>query len=265
MKRRDFLAASATAAVPVLMKGNNVNAESNDREYFEIRTFWAEEEDIKARLIARIDDVLLPHMKSLGFRKVGVFSINEALHDADPKYDLMYNKAVFVITAAPSFANFENLHEKLSGPLPDEKRFQRFKDDALYIGQENALLRAFPNCPSLAVPTLDPDRVLQYRCYFSPSLERNRAKRKMFDIRGELALFRKCGMNPVFFGETLYGTMMPNVSYMLSFKNNEACKAGWDKFRKSEEWSKMKSESEFKDTATQVRNLFLKPSPKSEI
>lgn len=265
MKRRDFLATSATATVPIFLNGKAANADSNDREYIEIRTFWAEEEDIKARLIARIDDILLPHLKSLGFRKVGVFSVHEALHDADPQYDLMFNKAVFVVTSAPSFIKLEEFHEKMSGPMPEERRFQRFKDDALYIGQENALLRAFPNCSSLEVPTLDPDRVLQYRCYFSPSLERNRAKRKMFDIRGELALFRKCGMNPVFFGETLYGTMMPNISYMLSFKNDEARKAGWDQFRNSEEWNKMKSEPEFKDTATQVRNLFLKPSPKSEI
>ncbi len=275
MQRREFLtSAAALAAAGMNLVPESLSAEetaeksaenaADKREYIEIKIFYTANEDSKKRLLERCDEVLLPARKAAGFAKTGIFSLNAQLHEGDAKLDEKFQNAVFVFTSAPTFAMLEAYHETIHASLPPEKRIQTFAEEALYTVQECNLLRAFPYCPTLQVPTLSPDRVVQYRCYFSPSPDRNRAKRFMFDERGEMALFKRCGMLPVFFGETLYGTNQPNISYMLSFENDDARRAGWKKFIQSEEWAQMKNETEFKDTATIVRNLFLKPTPGSE-
>ena len=52
--------------------------------------------------------------------------------------------------------------------------------------------------------------------------ERAAAKKiEMFNLH-ELALFRRVGLTPVFFGETLVGPLRPNLTYMLVFPDDAA-------------------------------------------
>jgi len=87
----------------------------------------------------------------------------------------------------------------------------------------------------------------------------------MFDEGGELPLFRKVGMHPVFFGDTVFGDLMPNLTYMLGFENDEARKAAWGTFVASPEWAGMKDLPMYKDTANTIINVMLRPSPGSQI
>jgi len=115
------------------------------------------------------------------------------------------------------------------------------------------------------VPTLDANRIVQIRFYNSYNIERNAKKIDMFDIGGELELFRKCNMMPVFFGETLAGRMMPNLTYMLGFKNPDEKEAAWKKFGESDEWKALSGDPQYKNTANKIVNFVLKPSAKSQI
>ena len=87
------------------------------------------------------------------------------------------------------------------------------------------------------------------------------------DVPGniELDLFRRSGMAPVFFGSALFGSMAPNVTYMLSFENDEKRREGWGNFVNSDEWKTKSKDPQYERTATRIRNLFLKPSKNSEI
>jgi len=87
----------------------------------------------------------------------------------------------------------------------------------------------------------------------------------MFNEGGELALFRKVGMNPVFFGQRLAGTRMPNLTYMLGFDDEAAQKAAWGRFLAHPEWKKMRSDPKYKDTVSKITNIVLKPTPYSQI
>lgn len=269
MKRRDFLTAgAAVVGAGFLQKENAVQANETPaelRELIEVRILYAQSEDAKKRLLDRCGKILIPAHRQLGFRKTGILSLDRSLHADDKSLDPIYENAVFLITSAPNFEKLEAFHELLHTVTDADRRIQTYAENALYSEMESSLLRAFPHCPVLEVPTLSPNRILQFRRYFSPSCNRNRAKRSMFDVRGELDLFRRCGMAPVFFGEMLYGPVMPNVSYMLSFEDDEARQTGWQKFKTSDEWNTMKVEPEFKETATRIRNLFLRPTPESEI
>ncbi|MBE6428181.1 MAG: hypothetical protein E7028_06345 [Planctomycetaceae bacterium] len=269
MKRREFLTAGAAAAVGGVLAGENIlqaeECAAVPRELIDVRILFTDSAEKRDKLLSRCDELLIPLCRKIGLGKTGIFSVNLALHEGDQGFDSRYENAVFFMTSASCFGKLEAFHEALHTISDPAKRIQTFKDDALYSEMEATLMRAFPHCPKLEVPNLSPDRVVQFRRYFSPSCDRNRAKRNMFDIRGELNLFKQCGMMPVFFGEMLYGTVMPNMSYALSFENDQIRRESWKKFVTSPEWKQMSGEAAFKDTATKIRNLFLKPTPSSEI
>jgi hypothetical protein len=47
---------------------------------------------------------------------------------------------------------------------------------------------------------------------------------------GEFQIFRNADFHPVFYGDTLIGPRMPNMTYLLSFANMEEVNAKWDAF-----------------------------------
>ena len=89
----------------------------------------------------------------------------------------------------------------------------------------------------------------------------------MFNKAGEIAIFRRCGMRPVFFGETMAGLRMPNLTYMLTFPSDDARKEAWNKFRADPEWLKLKVMPEYadKNIVSKIWNRVLKPASYSQI
>ena len=73
--------------------------------------------------------------------------------------------------------------------------------------------------------------------------------------------------NPVFFGETLYGGRIPNLTYMLGFESAEAMKEAWGKFGKHPEWQKLRKMDEYADSRVirGITNIELKPTEYSQI
>ncbi|MDO4586114.1 MAG: NIPSNAP family protein [Planctomycetia bacterium] len=271
MKRRDFLSGATSGMIATLLGTQTSNRALADettaiqRDFIEIRIFWVEKEEKKNALIEQIDEKLIPLRNKLGFDKIGVFSVNDELHQNDGSFIYRYKNAVFVISSHSSITKMITLEDQVRDSIPASDFLNNASEFNLYSEQDCSLLQAFPSCPKVEIPTKSPERVIQLRYYYSPNYERNQAKLNMFDVRGELDLFRRCQMNPVFFGKTIYGQFMPNITYMLSFENDEARKKGWDQFVSSDEWKTMSGESQFENTAIKIRNLFLKPSPKSQI
>jgi hypothetical protein len=87
----------------------------------------------------------------------------------------------------------------------------------------------------------------------------------MFNTGGEINLFRRTGINPVFFGESIAGSAMPNLTYMVGFDDAEAQKKAWDTFGKHPDWEKMKADPYYADTVSNITNLVLRPSASSQI
>ena len=52
---------------------------------------------------------------------------------------------------------------------------------------------------------------------------------------GEIPIFLKAGFWPVFFGDTLIGPQMPNLTYMIGFANLAERDKAWDAFRSAPE------------------------------
>jgi hypothetical protein len=91
-------------------------------------------------------------------------------------------------------------------------------------------------------------------------------KIKMFN-EGEIGIFKRLGMRPVFYGETLIGARMPNLVYMLGFDNLAAREKLWQVFGADPEWQKLRVQPGFSDAenVSNISNSILRPLPFSDI
>ena len=71
----------------------------------------------------------------------------------------------------------------------------------------------------------------------------------------------------VLYGDTLIGSRLPNLTYMLSFPDLAEMNAKWDAFRSDPEWKKLSSSPKysFESIVTNISNLVLSPTSFSQI
>ena len=231
--------------------------------FTEVRKYTVKNTDKQSKLVEILDNALIPALNRQGIKPVGVLVPTAEGNEAK------YANNVFVVAQHNTADSFVNANTKL---LADN---QYMKDAApifetnskapVYIDCETFLLKNFPSVPKIEVPNLSPDRVFQWRLYRSFNIERNAAKVKMFDKGGEIPLFREVGMHPIFFGDVVAGTRMPALLYMIGFPSQAKRDAAWKEFGSHPKWQEMRVDPQYKDTATEIDNVVLKPSPGSQI
>ena len=87
----------------------------------------------------------------------------------------------------------------------------------------------------------------------------------MFNEAGEIQIFRDTGLTPVFFGETLFGDLMPNLQYLLVFKDMNERNKSWETFIKSPQWAAIKDLEAYKDTVSNISDIILRPAKCSQV
>ena len=139
--------------------------------------------------------------------------------------------------------------------------------DPAYSNLETRYLLAAEFMPKLEVPEKKDTRLFELRRYRSPSEPAFRKKLEMFGKGGELAIFRRVGLNPVFYGEMLAGPDMPNITYMLTYPDAAAKGKSWGAFGGDPEWKKLSSTPGYTDPEiiAGIKSIMLKPTSYSEI
>ncbi len=89
----------------------------------------------------------------------------------------------------------------------------------------------------------------------------------MFAEMGEIDIFRRCGLTPVFFARTLAGPRMPSLTYMLVHENMAGREKSWDDFRNDPDWKKLSSTPGYSDAeiVSNITTVFLRPAAYSQI
>jgi hypothetical protein len=92
-------------------------------------------------------------------------------------------------------------------------------------------------------------------------------KVKMFAEMGEIDIFRRVGLTPVFFARTAVGPRMPSLVYLLVHENMAAREKSWDAFRTDPEWKKLAATPGFSDSeiVSNITTVFLRPAGYSQI
>lgn len=228
------------------------------RDYYELRTYHLDTEAQVAGLDAFLKKAAVPALNRAGVSPVGVFNTPDAV---GPVYVLLRHTSLEsvgtltqVLGADEEFltAGAEFLDAPSSSPA--------------YARMESALLAAFSGMPKLEAPATSADRVFQLRTYESPSVKTGQKKIEMFNT-AEIDIFRKVGLNPVFFGETLIGAKMPNLTYMLAFESMDEQKAAWGRFGKDAGWRELSAMPEYANDKILcgITNLSLRPLAASQI
>mgnify|MGYP003801082935 CR=1 FL=1 len=227
------------------------------KEFLELRLYKATAGAMRERLDKFLAEAALPAWGRLGIGPVGVFAWADG-KEAD-LYVLLPHKTLESFATAPARLAADAVYQKAGAAALDPP-----KNEPIYSRIETTLMLAFDSVPTVETPTKKDTRVFQLRIYESHCDERARRKIAMFND-GEVALFRKVGMPPVFFGQTLAGGKMPNLTYMLGFDDEAAQKAAWARFLAHPDWDKMKNDPQYKDTVSNITNLLLKPTAYSQI
>jgi hypothetical protein len=259
MNRREFL--TTTGAVGMAgMSSLAVGANAGSQEYFEFRKYRLHTGSKKNQVGNFLRQVGIPALNRIGIGPVGIFT---AIYGPS-------NPTLYVMLVHKSLESVMTSSERL---LADDKfRNTDFAgaslSDTAYVRVESSLMVAFKGMPQLAVPkqkTANKSRIFELRTYESHSIKASKKKIEMFNKGGEIAVFNKTGLAPVFFGETIVGPQMPNLTYMLVFDDLTDRDAKWKVFGGSPEWKKLRSDPQYKDTVSNITDIILKPTGYSQI
>jgi hypothetical protein len=267
MRRRDFITGSAALGLGLSASTAAQAAGAGSKEIIELRTYhFATPAKVDA-FEAFLARAAVPAMKRAGAGLVGVFRLRKA-DNPDLKIEADPND-LYVLVSHPTAESFLTL---MSRVMADETFRKDGADilkaspkDPAYTRFESTVMLAFDAAPKVDVPSKAPGRILQLRIYESHNSERAMKKVAMFNEGGEIDIFRRHGMNPVFFGQALAGPRLPNLHYMLSFDDKAAQEKAWGGFGGDPAWNKLKSDPLYADTVSNITNLFLRPAAASEV
>ncbi len=268
LSRRHFLATSLAAAgaagAPALLRASDdPSGPATPREYYELTRYHLRRGPKQKLFDAFMKEAAIPALNRAGIGPVGVFHVM-AGPDSPTAHVLLPMRSPDGILAAHhrilADPDLQSAGKEFLAASPDSPAFTR---------AESAFMIAFEGMPKLEVPAAaegNKPRIFELRTYESHSRRANLKKIEMFNI-GEIALFRRTGLAPVFFGETLVGTRLPNLTYMLTFENMAARDANWATFVADPEWKKMSSTPGYTDPeiVSNISNVFLRPAPYSQI
>jgi hypothetical protein len=259
MKRRDFLAASALAAtVPMVQQTFAADKPSGEKEYLELRHYEFASSEKQNAFEVFLGKATIPALNRQGIKPIGVFKTADN-QESDIWVLIPHNSLESVITSNTKMLA-DSKFTQAGGDI-----LNCSKSDPAYKRFESSLLLAFDKCSKVEVPSKKDTRLFQLRIYESHNAIKAKRKVEMFNTGGEIDLFRITGLNPVFFGESIIGSKMPNLTYMVGFDDADAQKKPWDTFIKHPTWKKMSSDPYYKDTVSNITNLVLKPSASSQI
>jgi hypothetical protein len=217
-----------------------------------------------------LDDYLskafIPALQRLGIGPVGVFS-----EPANPDKAAVSEKiAVYVLIVLQSADQAVTLPARLAADPEHQKAGADYlaatPADAVYDRIETSLHLAIEGMPRIARPDATKPRILNLRIYESHN-ERAAAKKiEMFNLH-EMPIFQRVGLTPVLFSQTIVGSNMPDLTYMLVFPDDAARTAAWKRFSGDDDWKKFKAIPEYadKEIVSKITNKVLTPESYSEI
>ena len=259
MKRRSFVLSGVAASVSSF--GPPMAPPTSPRAWFELRFFHLRNDFDRARVDALLNDFYLPTSRRLGFGPVGFFNVS-----------LGPNMPTLVgLTSYPSLAAMEKSMDQLAADSAWTKAIEEFSKpkEPAYTRMESRLIRAFNTMPSIDVPPQEPGRaprLFELRVYESRNLRASQTKIKMFE-EGEIEIFRKTGLLPVFFGETVVGTGLPSLTYMLAYDSVEAREENWREFLGHPDWIRLRALPGYSDSeiVSNINSCLLRPTIYSPI
>ncbi len=268
MNRRDFVAgtvgASLTPALgqaPASGQTPVAPATAGKPQLLELRRVHLRSGPMVARYHEYAKTALVPGLNRAGVKTVGAFNV--AIGPGSP--------TIYLLLAHPSADAMLTLSSRLNADTEYARAGAAFRaltaSDPPYVRRETSLMTTFAGAPSLDLPSganAVPSRVFELRTYESHNDRAGLKKIEMFE-NGEFPIFRKVGLNWVFFARDIVGAGLPSLTYLLVFANLAAYDKAWAAFRDDPDCVKLRSQPEYQDIVSNIHNVILRPTDYSQI
>ena len=265
MERRAFLAATTAAAVTTAdtLAGAAPEAGASPRpQILELRRYRLRNGALATRFAAYAKDALVPALGRAGLAPIGAWNVVMGPDSPTVHLLLPHPDAASVVT--------------LDGRLDADAEYRKAAASTLalppadppFLSCDSSLHAAVATMPGVEKPSgaaAGKDRLFELRTYRSATEAASRRKIEMFEAGGELALFRRVGLNTVFFGRDLVGGGLPSLTYMVVFADAAAREKAWAAFRDHPEWVKMRDDPRYADTVSRIDSALLRPADYSQI
>jgi hypothetical protein len=268
MERREFVKTAVAAGVALGAEGHAMaqgvtNAQAG-REFYQLRKYELRNGPQLALTQGYLERALIPTLNRMEMGPVGAFKLD--IGPGTPAY--------YVLIRSADAEALVTLDARLDADTEYVKGAAGFRDAPAsapaFERSERSLLAAFSGWPTLTAPKMVdgklPKRIFQLRTYESPSQVAHTRKMAMFN-EAEIRIFVRNGLNPVFFADTLYGTRMPCLTYMLTFADMAELTAHWAAFGADPEWKELSHKPGNTDAeiVSNISNLYLSPLACSQI
>lgn len=268
MDRRAFVGGSLGAALgPGLATAGaastqtQATASGTRPQILELRRYQYRFGPMQARHSEYAKTTLVPAFNRAGIKPVGAFTIAVGTGGPALYVLLPHSSADSVVTLGGRLVNDAEYRQAAASfrTLPP--------NDPPYVRRESSLILAFDSVPAVEVPVTAPSRVFEMRTYESHNENAGLKKIEMFEKGGELAIFRRLGLAPVFFGRDIVGPRIPSLTYMVAFPDMAAREKGWAAFGEDPEWAKLRSTPGYSnaDIMTNITIQLLRPTDYSQI
>lgn len=264
---RRALLAGATLGGMTLAAGDALaqpRASAPAPELYELRTYHLVNGPMRARLDGYLRDAFIPAARRAGCGPIGVFTVS--IGPASP--------SVLVLIPHPTIADFTALPTRLAADTGHAQAGAAFLDttpaEPPYASLDVKLMRAFPHFPKVELPAAtagNKARIFELRTYFSHAAKAGATKVAMFDTGGEIDIFRRTGLTPVFFAQDLTGARLPSLTYLLTFPDLATRERNWRMFGADPAWKRLIVTPGLTDPeiTTGIDNQILSPTAYSQI
>jgi hypothetical protein len=233
------------------------------KQVLELRTYSVVDAAAEEKLDAFLEKALIPALGRQGIGPIGAF--DQAAEAEDGSIEVMLllpGNSVDAVTSATAkladVAEFQQAAADYMSTPAGEPLLKRIRSE---------LLLSFDCWPQVAVPAQkkeDKPRLFELRVYESPTENFGELKVEMFNS-GEVPIFLDCKIAPVFMGQALIGDMLPNLTYMTVYDNDEARKAAWKAFSDHPDWQVLKAVEKYKGTVSKIHKSDWIAKPYSQL
>lgn len=267
MKRRQFLTSAAVASVAAVGSSSDylraaAAPDTKGREFYQLRRYQLARGPQVKLADDYFRDAFVPALNRMGIPAVGIFNLT--IGPDTP--------AVYALIPSSSAETLNGIENRLAQDADYMKAGNDFlkapaKEPAFHV-LEISLMQAFEGVPKLKLPAAAAEhkpRLFELRTYASPSEEYHRRKVEMFNS-AEIALQAKFNMGAVFYGDTIVGSRMPNLTYLLCFDNLADREKKFQAFNDSAEWKELSGGPKYPtEIVATVSNIILTPTGYSQI
>lgn len=262
MERREFLGSALGASVLATVSADSANAADDGREYYQLRRYQLSSAQARGSS-DYFSNALIPALNRMKIAPVGVFNVTIGLASPNP----------YILMPCASLETLAKVDENLMADADYQEAAKPFFTAAAvqpsFMRMDSSLLQAFPKYPRLTLPgaaVAKKARIYEIRTYESPNDQDHQLKMEQMQA-GESDIFNSVGAWTVFFANTLVGSRLPKLTYMLGYDDLAARERSWAAFGASPAWKALSSQPRYavENLVSNITNEILTPAPYSQI